>query len=85
MAQGCSESERMLSTAIRKLNIQVCISSANLDQHLSVTMETNSTTSTECFSEGAEEFKFNHGFPSLAATYQLPLLLHPQQERIAPC
>lgn len=61
LARGCAESQSVPSTAIRKLNIQLCISSANSDQHLAVAMETISSTATQCSSERADEFQFNYG------------------------
>ena len=75
MARGCSESQSVLSTTIRKLNIQLCISFGNSDQHLAVTMETSSSTSTttECFSERAEEIEFNYG----GFLHQQPLINYP--------
>ncbi len=73
IAQGCSEFQSVLSTAIRKLKIQLYISSANSNQHLAVTMETSSTTSTECSSERPDEFQFNYG----GFLHQQPLINYP--------
>lgn len=49
------------------------MSSANSDQHLAVTMETDSAKSTECSSERAGEFQRNYG----GFLHQQPLINYP--------
>lgn len=82
---GPRPAQTVLSTAIRKLNIQFSISSANSDQHLAVTMEMSGTTS-----RAPEKAltSFNLIIEVSFSGSHLSIILiaqHPQQQKRPPC